>query len=113
MLLLTGNAVLDITGTLTNTGVLDLISWTGTLPSGFINNGIVLDRSAVKIDAFAITGSAFPSLSKPTPGTPTSSSAWKPSAAPGRTSARRARATTPSSPSPIPKEPPCRGCSTA
>jgi autotransporter-associated beta strand protein len=56
---LTGDAVLDITGTLINTGVLDIMTWSGTLPSAFVNNGIVLDRSAVKIDAFEKAGNAF------------------------------------------------------
>ena len=56
---LVGDAVFDITGTFTNTGVLDLMTWTGTLPAGFVNNGIVLDRSAVKIDAYQKAGNAF------------------------------------------------------
>jgi autotransporter-associated beta strand protein len=56
---LVGDAVFDITGPFTNTGVLDLMTWTGTLPAGFVNNGIVLDRSAVKIDAYQKAGNAF------------------------------------------------------
>ena len=56
---LTGNAVFDLTGTFTNTGVLDLMTWNGTLPAGFVNHGIVLDRSAVKIETFALSGNDF------------------------------------------------------
>ena len=51
--------MLDITGTFTNTGVLDIMTWSGTLPAGFVNNGIVLDRSAVKVESFGIAGNAF------------------------------------------------------
>jgi hypothetical protein len=50
---LVGNAALNFTGTFVNTGVLDIMTWNGTLPAGFVNQGIVLDRSAVKIDSTA------------------------------------------------------------
>jgi autotransporter-associated beta strand protein len=56
---LVGDATLDFTGTFTNTGVLDIMTWQGTLPVGFVNSGIVLDRSAVKITSHAITGNDF------------------------------------------------------
>ena len=56
---LTGDAVFDITGNFTNTGVLDLMTWTGTLPAGFVNNGIVLDRSAVRVVSFLKSGHSF------------------------------------------------------
>jgi hypothetical protein len=56
---LTDDAALDITGTLTNTGILDIMTWSGTLPAGFVNNGIVLDRSAVKVSSHAISGDDF------------------------------------------------------
>lgn len=51
---LTGSA--DIPGgiSLVNNGVLDLMTWKGTLPVGFVNNGTVLDRSAVKVQALDI-----------------------------------------------------------
>ena len=56
---LVGDASLDFTGTFTNTGVLDIMTWNGTLPAGFVNHGIVLDRSAVKISSHAVTGNDF------------------------------------------------------
>ncbi len=42
-----------------NAGVLDLINWTGTLPAGFVNQGVVLDRSSLKIASFARSGNDF------------------------------------------------------
>jgi len=45
---LAGTAVLDVSGAFTNHGVLDLINWSGTLPPGFVNQGIILDRSSLK-----------------------------------------------------------------
>jgi hypothetical protein len=56
---LTGDAVLDFTGPFTNTGILDIMTWSGPLPAGFVNNGIVLDHSAVKIASFARSGNDF------------------------------------------------------
>jgi hypothetical protein len=56
---LVGDAALGFTGPFTNNGVLDIMTWNGTLPAGFVNNGIVLDRSKVKIDSFEIAGSHF------------------------------------------------------
>lgn len=56
---LAGDAVLDIIGPFTNTGVLDIMTWNGNLPAGFVNNGIVLDHSKVKIDTFAKSGTSF------------------------------------------------------
>ena len=56
---LVGDAALDFTGPFTNNGVLDIMTWNGTLPAGFVNNGIVLDRSAVKIDSFEKSGGTF------------------------------------------------------
>lgn len=51
---LTGNAELE--GELINEGLLDLMTWTGTLPDNFVNNGVVLDRSAVKVDSLVRVG---------------------------------------------------------
>ena len=53
---LVGNAVLSFTGGFTNHGVLDLLTWNGTLPAGFVNHGIVLDRSDRVITSFAEVG---------------------------------------------------------
>ncbi len=55
----TGGAALQVTGTFTNNGVLDLITGSNTLPSGFVNNGIVLDSKSVKVTSVAINGSDF------------------------------------------------------
>jgi hypothetical protein len=56
---LVGDATLAFTGPFTNTGILDIMTWNGTLPPGFINNGVVLDRSKVKVDSFEKAGNAF------------------------------------------------------
>ena len=40
---LAGDATLAIGGVLTNVGLLDVMTWNGTLPAGFINLRIVLD----------------------------------------------------------------------
>ncbi|TAE75979.1 MAG: hypothetical protein EAZ65_08415 [Verrucomicrobia bacterium] len=56
---LVGDAVLSFTGPFTNNGLLDVMTWNGTLPAGFVNNGIVLDRGKVKIDTFTKSGPAF------------------------------------------------------
>lgn len=54
---LVGNATLPPGITLTNNGTLDVMTWQGTLPAGFVNNGVVLDRSAIGIKQFAVQGS--------------------------------------------------------
>ncbi|MGH7941624.1 MAG: alpha-L-rhamnosidase C-terminal domain-containing protein, partial [Limisphaerales bacterium] len=56
---LLGNAQLSVGGQFVNDGVLDIMTWNGSLPSNFINNGLVLDRSAIKIESSAIQGPAF------------------------------------------------------
>lgn len=56
---LVGDAALDFTGSFTNNGILDLMTWNGTLPSGFINNGIVLDRSKVRVNSFIRSGNTY------------------------------------------------------
>lgn len=56
---LVGDASLAITGTFTNTGVLDIMTWNGSLPAGFVNNGIVLDHSKVRVNSFLKSGNAF------------------------------------------------------
>ena len=48
---LTGDATLDVSGDFTNNGILDVITWSGTLPAGLVNNGTILDRSDVTISA--------------------------------------------------------------
>jgi hypothetical protein len=53
---LVGNATLPSGITLTNNGTLDVMTWQGALPAGFVNNGVVLDRSAIGIKQFAVQG---------------------------------------------------------
>ncbi|TAK98152.1 MAG: hypothetical protein EPO07_12285 [Verrucomicrobia bacterium] len=58
-MLLSGNATLYVGGTFTNTGTLDLMTWNGTLPVGFVNTGTVLDHSLVKLTSPAVSGANF------------------------------------------------------
>jgi len=51
---LVGNAAIPANVTLINHGVLDVMTWQGTLPAGFTNNGTVLDRSAVAVKSIWI-----------------------------------------------------------
>lgn len=53
-----GNSALEIIGSFTNSGTIDIINWTGTLPPTLVNHGIILDRAAVKV----ITASADATL---------------------------------------------------
>jgi autotransporter-associated beta strand protein len=53
---LVGNATLSPGIALTNNGTLDVMTWQGTLPAGLMNNGVVLDRSAIGIKQFAVQG---------------------------------------------------------
>jgi hypothetical protein len=56
---LSGNAVLSVGGVLTNTGVLDIMAWTGTLPAGSVNLGTVLDRTLVQISSATLNTSNY------------------------------------------------------
>jgi pectate lyase len=56
---LKGAANLVVGGTFTNNGVLDIMTWTGTLPAGFVNNGVVLDRSLIRLLDPGIVGPDF------------------------------------------------------
>jgi len=53
---LTGAAGLNVSGTFTNTGTLDIMSWNGTLPGGWINLGTVLDGSLILITGYEVSG---------------------------------------------------------
>ena len=56
-LTLLGDAVLEIDGgSLVNNGVLDIMTWSGALPSGFQNLGSVLDAGDIYIENVAPTG---------------------------------------------------------
>ena len=56
---LVGAAELPAGLSLRNRGLLDLMTWHGALPAGFVNEGRVLDRSAVKVDAVGRVGDVF------------------------------------------------------
>jgi hypothetical protein len=56
---LLGNAQLHIGGVFSNSGVLDIMTWSGTLPPGFVNQGVLLDRSAIKIASCSVAGGDF------------------------------------------------------
>jgi hypothetical protein len=56
---LPGDAQLTVGGQFVNNGVLDIMTWSGTLPPNFVNNGVVLDHSAIKIESCAIQGQTF------------------------------------------------------
>jgi hypothetical protein len=51
-----GGAQLQAGGSFTNNGTLDIMTWDGTLPVGFVNNGTLLDKSAVKISSIDHSG---------------------------------------------------------
>ena len=56
---LLGNAQLVIGGAFTNSGVLDIMTWGGTLPPDFVNNGLLLTRSDIQVESCAVRGSNF------------------------------------------------------
>lgn len=58
-MLLSGNASLFVGDTFTNTGTLDIMTWNGTLPPGFVNLGTVLDRSLIVINSYGLNGTNF------------------------------------------------------
>ncbi|MCS7338057.1 MAG: hypothetical protein NZ739_07455, partial [Verrucomicrobiae bacterium] len=56
---LRGNAALNVTGSFTNNGIVDIMTWQGALPPGFINNGIVIDRSVIRIESASMDATDF------------------------------------------------------
>jgi hypothetical protein len=56
---LLGDAQLNIGGAFINNGVLDIMNWDGVLPPGFANQGVLLDRSAIKVESCAVEGRDF------------------------------------------------------
>ncbi|HYG21207.1 MAG TPA: hypothetical protein VEH04_00385 [Verrucomicrobiae bacterium] len=56
---LKGSAQFVPGGTFTNAGVLDVISWQGSLPPDLVNSGSILDRSAIIIHEAGLEGSDF------------------------------------------------------
>ena len=53
---LTGGAALTASGTFINNGTLDLLTGAQTLPANFVNNGLVLDSSLVRISGASRSG---------------------------------------------------------
>lgn len=49
VLRLTRDAALDVSGSFTNTGIIDIINWNGTLPDDLINAGTILDGTSVRV----------------------------------------------------------------
>ena len=56
---LTGAATLTVSGTFTNTGTLDVLTWSEILPPGLVNTGTVLDRSLIKVSSSQLNGANF------------------------------------------------------
>jgi autotransporter-associated beta strand protein len=56
---LSGSAALSLTGAFTNNGVLDLINGPQILPSGFVNDGTVLNASSVRVQQIGMSESGF------------------------------------------------------
>ena len=56
---LTGTAAFTAGGSFTNNGRLDIMAWSGPLPPGLVNNGVVLDRNAVRVDSAVVSGEDF------------------------------------------------------
>lgn len=56
---LTGTAGLNVSGTFTNTGTLDVMTWRGSLPAGLVNLGTILDRSLIVMTAYGSSGTNF------------------------------------------------------
>jgi autotransporter-associated beta strand protein len=56
---LTGGTELYVSGSFVNNGVLDLLTGAGSLPANLVNNGVVIDSSAIKVDDYQKNGSAF------------------------------------------------------
>lgn len=56
---LKGSAGLTSIGTFTNTGTLDVMTWSGALPAGLVNTGTILDRSLIAISHCGISGTNF------------------------------------------------------
>jgi pectate lyase len=56
---LTGSASLTAGGSFTNYGLLDILTWAGSLPAGLVNYGTILDRSAIRVTEARAAGPDF------------------------------------------------------
>jgi autotransporter-associated beta strand protein len=59
MMRISSGASLAATGTFVNNGVLDMLTAAGDLPANFVNEGTVIDRSAVRLSLWSREGDAF------------------------------------------------------
>jgi hypothetical protein len=59
VLRLAGSAGLTVSGTFTNTGTLDVMTWNGTLPGGLVNTGTIIDRNVIQITSASPSGVNF------------------------------------------------------
>jgi autotransporter-associated beta strand protein len=55
----TGGSALATTGTFVNNGILDIMTGAQTLPANFVNNGTVIDASAVKPQSYSMSDTGF------------------------------------------------------
>ncbi len=55
----TDGASLQVTGTFVNNGILDVMTGSQDLPEDFVNNGLLIDRSAVALHSFESTPDLF------------------------------------------------------
>jgi len=56
---ITGGTQLIASGPFVNNGLLDIINAAGSLPPGFVNNGVVLDSTSVRVLQSAVVGQDF------------------------------------------------------
>jgi autotransporter-associated beta strand protein len=56
---ITGGTQLIASGPFVNNGLLDIINAAGSLPSGFVNNGVVLDSTSVRVLQSSVLGQDF------------------------------------------------------
>jgi len=54
-----GSITLGGGATFTNAGMLDIVSWNGTLPAGLVTTGTVLDRNSIRVDSAGLNGQDF------------------------------------------------------
>jgi len=63
-----GSITLAPGATFTNAGTLDIMTWSGTLPPGFVNTGTVLDRSLIVMTSYGVSGTNFTATIQGYPG---------------------------------------------
>jgi hypothetical protein len=58
-LILSGDAVIDVEGVFSNTGVIDVINWKGTLPEQLFNSGTILNRTSPRVLSSQLSDNIF------------------------------------------------------